>query len=90
MLKDSSKAKNKKASRKLVVTRVEKTACSILRMWNEIIERAERCEPDPEKRTWFEHEKRQAYQDLMNAMRHYRLISDYNLKTNTVTLAEDI
>ncbi len=91
MSNGSSKAKSKKASRKQVISRVEETACSILRLWNETIKQAEIHEPfDSTRRHWFKREQRQAYQDLMLAMRHNGLISDYSLKTNTVTLAEDI
>lgn len=90
MSKISSETKVKKASRKEIISRIENTACSILKLWKEVIDQAEKHEPNPAKRCWFKHNQRQAYEDFMIALEQNNLIDDYNITNQTITLAKDI
>lgn len=60
-------------------TNVAHTANDILWLWREVIQEADRNEPDEARRCWYKHGVRQAYQDTLQAMKRHGLIEDYDV-----------
>ncbi|TRZ51291.1 MAG: hypothetical protein D4S01_05100 [Dehalococcoidia bacterium] len=73
------------APKRTTKSAVAQAGNNILRMWKEVIDEA-KVRADPGKECWYRHDIRQGYQDSMNALKHARLITDYNVETCEVTL----
>lgn len=54
-------------------------ANDVLWLWREVVREADRQEPEEQRRCWYKHDARQAYQDAMQSMKRHELIEDYDM-----------
>lgn len=65
---------------------VAHAANDILWLWREVIQEADRNEPEELKRCWYKHDVRQAYQDTLIALQRNGLIEDYDVQKVAVKI----